>query len=36
VLVCFPVIDVLEELDRVPSPFVKGYKRMMVCIPEQG
>jgi cytochrome P450 len=34
VLARFPVIEVLEEPGRVPSPFVKGYTRMMVRIPE--
>ena len=29
----FPKIEVLEEPQRVPSPFVKGYHKMMVRIP---
>jgi cytochrome P450 len=31
----FPVIEVVEEPVYVPSPFVKGYQRLMVSIPER-
>ena len=31
----FPVIEVVEEPVYVPSPFVKGYQRLMVRIPER-
>lgn len=33
ILLRFPNIEVLEEPDRVPSPFANGYMRMMVRIP---
>jgi cytochrome P450 len=31
----FPMIEVMEEPVYVPSPFVKGYQRLMVRIPER-
>ena len=33
ILARFPNIEVLEEPQRVPSAFVKGYKKLMVRIP---
>ena len=29
----FPKIEVVEEPERIPSPFVRGYSRLLVCIP---
>jgi cytochrome P450 len=29
----FPLIEVVDELERVASPFVKGYHRLNVRIP---
>ena len=29
----FPKIEVVQEPERVPSPFVKGYHKMLVRIP---